>query len=93
MRKGLQLAYQGLNIVVSGVCLFSFSCSWDWVAHALVTQVHVMGVLVTVLCGCKLYLCHGARSDTPHSLALIRFVCVQPSKVRSVCHPTKYAQC
>merc|ERR1712061_322907 len=55
MRQGLQLAYQGLNIVA-----------------------HVMGVLVTLLCGC-IFVAGGARCV----LSFLPPICIRPYSVYS----------
>jgi hypothetical protein len=49
-RVGMQLAYQGLNVVMGGVPHAMFLSSGGCVGSC--GQVHVLAVLVTVLCGC-----------------------------------------
>ena len=50
MRQGLQLAYQSLNIVVCSLRSADLLTRLDAILH---TKAHVMGVLVTLLCGCE----------------------------------------
>jgi len=91
MRKGLQLAYQGLNVVVRLVLGGHGPQFGKYVLQQTVRQVHVMGVLISVLCGCGPFSPSSCCQDgwLTSRILMPRPFCPHASEVRSLRRPSR----